>query len=308
MGTLVEISVVEKDKDLAQLAIQNAFNEIQRIEKLMSTHIPSSEISKINESAGLQPLPVSPEVYEVIERALYWAEQTNGALDISLAPVQELWGFDGDHPSLPDKDAIKQVLPKVDYRKIQLENQTVFLMETGMRLHLGAIAKGYAVDRAIKILQDSNIHHALINAGGDLKTLGRRADQTTWKIGLQHPRKPESILASFSLSEKAVATSGDYQKYFDQNGTRYHHIMNPKTGFPVLGVMSATVVTETVMDADALSTALFVMGTKKGLALIDNLKSAEGLIMAQDKSIHLSRGMKSLSDFSLDNFKENLRH
>lgn len=308
MGTLVEISVVEKDKDLAQLAIQNAFNEIQRIEKLMSTHIASSEISKINESAGLKPLPVSSEVYEVIERALYWAEQTNGALDISLAPIQELWGFDGDHPSLPNKDAIKQVLPKVDYRKIQLENQTVFLMETGMRLHLGAIAKGYAVDRAIKILQDSNIHHALINAGGDLKTLGRRADQTTWKIGLQHPRKPESILASFSFSEKAVATSGDYQKYFDQDGTRYHHIMNPKTGFPVLGVMSATVVAETVMDADALSTALFVMGTKKGLALIDNLKSTEGLVMDQDKSIYLSQGMKSLSGFSLENFKENLSH
>ena len=210
MGTLVEISVFEKNKDIAHLAIQNAFNEIQRMEELMSTRILNSEISKINRSAGLQPVPVSLEVFDVIDRALYWAKQTDGALDISLEPVQELWDFDGDHPSLPDKNVLEQALSKVDYRKIRLENQTVFLTEEGMALHLGAIAKGYAVDRAINILKESNIHHALVNAGGDLKTLGRKPDQTAWKIGLQHPRKPESLLASFSLSGKAAATSGDY--------------------------------------------------------------------------------------------------
>jgi thiamine biosynthesis lipoprotein len=178
-------------------------------------------------------------------------------------------------------------------------------MEKGMGLHLGAIAKGYAVDRAIQILKDSKIHHGFINAGGDLKAFGRRPDQTAWKIGLQHPRKPESILASFSLSAKAVATSGDYQKYFDQDGIRYHHILSPKTGYPVTGVMSATVVTETVMDADALSTALFVMGVKKGLAFIDSLENTEGLIIDQDKSLYLSKGMKSLADFSIHNLQKN---
>ena len=308
MGTLVEISVYEKDKDLAQLAIQNAFDEIQRMEKLMSTHIPTSEISQINQSAGLRTVSVSPEVLEVIRRALYWAEQTDGALDVSIGPVHELWDFDGDHPALPDKNTLAQELLKVDYRKIQIENQTVFLMDKGMRLHLGAIAKGYAVDQAINILQDSNIRHALINAGGDLKTLGKRPDQTAWKIGLQHPRRPESILASFSLTEKAVATSGDYQKYFDHEGARYHHILNPKTGYPVTGVMSATVVAKTVMDADSLSTALFVMGAKKGLAFIDSLKDAEGLIMNQDKSPHLSQGMADLKNFSLENIAENFSH
>ncbi|MBT5551835.1 MAG: FAD:protein FMN transferase [Nitrospina sp.] len=308
MGTLVEISVYEKDKDLAQLAIQNAFDEIQRMEKLMSTHIPTSEISQINQSAGLRTVSVSPEVLEVIRRALYWAEQTDGALDVSIGPVHELWDFDGDHPALPDKNTLAQELLKVDYRKIQIENQTVFLMDKGMRLHLGAIAKGYAVDQAINILQDSNIRHALINAGGDLKTLGKRPDQTAWKIGLQHPRRPESILASFSLTEKAVATSGDYQKYFDHEGIRYHHILNPKTGYPVTGVMSATVVAKTVMDADSLSTALFVMGAKKGLAFIDSLKDAEGLIMNQDKSPHLSQGMADLKNFSLENIAENFSH
>lgn len=308
MGTLVEITVFEKDKNKAQLAIQNAFKEIQRLEGLMSTHIPRSEVSKINQAAGLQPVPVSPEVFEVIERALYWAGQTDGALDISVGMIQELWQFDSDHPSLPDKTAIEQKLAKVGYEKIHLENQTVFLSEKGMQLHLGAIAKGYAVDQAAKTLQKNNIHHAFINAGGDLKTLGNRPDKTAWKIGLQHPRKPESILASFSLSGKSVATSGDYQRYFELEGTRYHHILNPKTGYPVTGMMSATVVTGSVMDADALSTALFVMGAKKGLAFIDSLKNTEGLIVDQNKPPQLSQGMKGLADFSLESFKENLSH
>ncbi|MBT3366280.1 MAG: FAD:protein FMN transferase [Nitrospina sp.] len=308
MGTLVNISIYEKDKNLAQQVIKKAFNEIERMERLMSTHIPNSEVSKINASAGLRPVPVSPEVLEVISRALYWAEKSNGALDVSLGPVQELWEFDGDQPSLPDKISLEQELSKVDYRKIQIKNETVYLKEKGMRLHLGAIAKGYAVDRAVNILKESNIHHALINAGGDLKTLGKRPDQTAWKIGLQHPRKPELILASFSLSEKAVATSGDYQKYFDHEGTRYHHILNPKTGYPVLGAMSATVITKTVMDADALSTALFVMGAKKGLAFIDSLKDTEGLIVDQDRSPYLSERMGELENFSLEKFKENLSH
>lgn len=308
MGTLVEISVFEKDESKTQSAIQKAFNEIRRLEELMSTHIPGSEVSKINQSAGTKPVPVSPEVFEVIDRALYWAEKTDGALDISVGPVQELWDFEGDHPSLPDETALEQALAKVDYKKIRLKNQTVLLQEKGMRLHLGAIAKGYAVDRAIKILQESNIHHAFINAGGDLKTLGSRPDKTAWKIGLQHPRKPESILASFSLSGKAVATSGDYQKYFDHAGTRYHHILNPKTGYPVINAMSATVITDSVMDADALSTALFVMGAEKGLPFIDSLKNTEALVVDQDKSPHLSQGMENLAGFSLESFKENLSH
>lgn len=308
MGTLVEISAFDNDESKVQSAIQSAFDEIQRLEKLMSTHILNSEISKINQSAGTRPVPVSPEVLEVIDRALYWAKQTNGALDISIGPVQDLWGFEGDHPSLPDKNTLAQKLSKVGYDKIRLDHQTVLLQEKGMHLHLGAIAKGYAVDRAIKILQEKNIHHAFINAGGDLKTLGNRPDKTAWKIGLQHPRKPESVLASFSLSGKAVATSGDYQKYFDQEGIRYHHIMNPKTGYPVTGIMSATVVTDTVMDADALSTAVFVMGVEKGLAFIDSLENTEGLIIDQDGAPHFSQGMRGLAGFFFESFKENLSH
>lgn len=161
------------------------------------------------------------------------------------------------------------------------------------------------MEQAAKKLQKNNTHHAFINAGGDLKTFGSRPDKQAWEIGLQHPRKPESVLASFSLSGKAVATSGDYQKYFNHEGTHYHHILNPKTDYPLTGMMSATVVTDTMMDA--LSTALFV-NEKKDLAFIDSLKNTEGLIVDQNKSPHLSQGMKDLANFSLESFKENLSH
>ena len=164
------------------------------------------------------------------------------------------------------------------------------------------------MDQGAKTLQKNNTHHAFINAGGDLKTFRSRPDKQAWKIGLQHPRKPESILASFSLSGKAVATSDDYQKYFNHEGTRYHHILNPKTGYPVTGMTSATVVTDTVMDADALSTVLFVIGPKKGLAFIDSLKNTECLIVDKNKSPQLFQGMKDLANFSLESFKENLSH
>ena len=308
MGTLVEISVFHPDQEAAQDAIQNAFNEIQRLENLLSTHKPDSEIVRINQSSGLQPIAVSPEVFAVIQRAIFWAEKTQGALDISLEPVQELWNFEADRPSLPDTLSLQQKLTKVDYSKIQLKNRTVFLPEKGMELNLGAIAKGYAVDRAMTVLQQINIHHALINAGGDLKSIGKRPDQTAWKIGLQHPRKPESILASFSLSGKAVATSGDYQKYFNHDGTRYHHILNPKTGYPATVSMSATVITENVMDADALSTALFVMGPKKGLALIDSLENTEALFVDPNLLTYSSQGMQALQGFTLNRLKEDLSH
>lgn len=300
MGTLIEISIYDKDSDPS--AIQNAFNEIQRLEGLMSPHIANSEITKINQSAGVQPTPVSVEVFNVIERALYWAEQSHGALDISVQPIQDLWGFEGASPSLPTEKAIEKTLSKVGYDNIELKNQTVFLTKKGMSLNLGAIAKGYAVDQAMKILKQSNIHNALINAGGDLKTSGTRSDQMMWKIGLQHPRKPEAILANFSLSGKAVATSGDYQRYFEIDGTRYHHVLNPKTGHPATGVMSATVVTQTVMDADALSTALFVLGPEKGIAFINSLENTEGLLVDHNGSLHLSNGMKNLESFSVKNF------
>jgi FAD:protein FMN transferase len=307
MGTLVEISVIEKDEKLATTAIQKAFREIRRLENLMSIHIPDSEVSKINQAAGKDPVPVSKELMAVIQRSLFWSEKTAGAFDITIGPAQELWDFDA--PSLPSKNAIADAIKKIDFRKIQLDEQNIFLPEKGMRLNLGAIAKGYAVDKAIDILKGNKIQSALINAGGDLKSIGKRSDQLNWRIGLQHPRNSESLLASFSISGNAVATSGDYQKYFEQDGKRYHHILDPKTGYPATtGSMSATVIAKNVMDADALSTAIFVLGSEKGIALLDSLNDVEGLIVNIKEEASISRNIGSIENFSLKSFKKDIRH
>jgi thiamine biosynthesis lipoprotein len=307
MGTLVEISVIEKDEELATMAIQQAFQEIRRLENLMSIHIPDSEVSKINQAAGKDRIPISEELMAVIQRSLYWSEKTAGAFDITIGPAQELWDFDA--PSLPSGNSIADAIKNIDYRKIQLEEQNIFLPEKEMRLNLGAIAKGYAVDKAIDILKKNKIQSALINAGGDLKSIGKRSDQLNWRIGLQHPRNSESLLASFSISGNAVATSGDYQKYFEQNGKRYHHILDPKTGYPATtGSMSATVIAKNVMDADALSTAIFVLGSEKGIALLDSLDDVEGLIVDINEEARFSKNMGSVENFSLKSFKKDIRH
>ena len=178
-----------------------------------------------------------------------------------------------------------------------------------MRLNLGAIDKGYAVDKAIDILRENKIQNALINAGGDLKSIGQKSDQLKWRVGLKHPRSSEFLLASFPISGKSVATSGDYQKYFKLNGKRYHHILDPKTGYrATIGSMSATINVKNVMDADALSTAIYVLGSEKGIALLDSLNDVEGLIVDIMKEVSVSRNMGSIEIFSLKSFKKGIRH
>lgn len=303
MGTLVEITVRDADADKAQKAIDQAFDEMGRLEKLMSTHLTDSEISRLNTGAGKKGFfPVSPEVLEVIKRGIYWGEKSNGAFDISIGPLSRLWQFDDENPSLPDAGQLAQAVPLVNFRDIEINASKVRLKQPGMSLHLGAIGKGYAVDKAMQVLKSSGIQHALINAGGDLKALGTREDGKPWRIGLQHPRKPEQMIASFELTDKAVATSGDYQRYFMLDGRRYHHILNPATGTPAQGMISATIIADNVMDADALATAVFVLGDEKGMALIDSLGGIEAMLVSKSGETLFSENFQSLPGFDLQGF------
>ncbi len=303
MGTLVEITLREPDADKAQMAINQAFDEMRRLEKLMSTHLLDSEISRLNNAARKNLFfSVSDAVIEVIKRGVYWGEKSNGAFDISIGPVSRLWQFNDENPSLPDAGLLTEALPLVNFHDIEINAPKVRLKKPGMSLHLGAIGKGYAVDKAMQALKSSGIQHALINAGGDLKALGSRADGKPWKIGLQHPRKPEQMIASFELTNKAVATSGDYQRYFMLGDTRYHHILNPTTGMPARGMISATIIADNVMDADALATAVFVMGQENGLALIDSLEGVECMIVSDSGTIRFSENFKIQPGFVLQGF------
>ena len=303
MGTLVEVTVRTPDAALAQKAIDLAFNEISRLEQLMSTHLPNSEVSKINKSAGTdEPVPVSPEIMESVRRGIHWAEFTQGAIDITIGPATALWNFEDETPSPPESGGLREAIKLINYKDISVGEKTLRLSRKGMSLHLGAMGKGYAVDRAVAVLKSSGIKNGLVNAGGDLMAFGTRDGTQDWHIGLQHPRKPEAMIASLNLSGRAVATSGDYQRYFIQDGTRYHHILNPQNGQPVRSTISATVIASSVTDADALATAVFVLGSDRGIALINSLDGVEGMVLPKSGIPNFSAGFRSLPGFSFKGF------
>jgi FAD:protein FMN transferase len=306
MGTLVEITVEEFDKDLAQKAINKSFNEMSRLEKIMSSYLPDSELSKFNSLAGEEvKVSVSPDLLKVIKRGVYWGKLSNGAIDISIGPAIKLWEFNSERPIVPDKKNLVGAAKFINYKDIIIEANSISLKKKGMSLNLGAIGKGFAVDQAIRELKKIGIKSGLINAGGDLRAFGLITGRRPWHIGIQHPRKPEQIIISLDIKDTGVATTGDYQRYFIKNKARYHHILNPKNGWPSNKTISATVVADTVMDADALSTALFILGTKKGIDFINSLDGVEGMIVSDRGYASYSSGFHNISGFSLQGLKNN---
>ena len=301
MGTLVEITVSHADANVARFATTKAFDEMKRVEALMSTYLPDSEVSRINTAAGKNAVAVSPELLKVIEEGIRWGEKTNGLFDITIHPLVEIWGFDNDAHSIPASEAIEKALGLVNFRDIRLTGGKVLLTREGMALNLGGIAKGYAVDRAIDVLRGL-VPNGIVNAGGDLYAFGQREPEHPWIIGLQHPRKPQEVLVSFALSKRGVATSGDYQRYFMNKEKRYHHILNPETGMPAEGPVSVTVMAKSVMKADALATAVFVMGADRGLDWIDSMENTEAMVILEDGSSMFSEGFKTVPQFNLRPF------
>lgn len=307
MGTLVEISVRGPDRAKARDAITLAFHEIARIEKMMSHRLPDSELSRLKREAGKDFMPVSEELLEVVREGIRWGELSGGALDIAIGPVADLWDFDEEKKQVPGAERLKQAVELSRYQDIQIRGREMRLARTGMALNLGSIAKGYAVDRAIAVLKQQGIPNAIVNAGGDLRAAGTRGQGLLWKIGLQHPRKPQEILESFEIGDRAVATSGDYQRYFIRDGVRYHHIFNPESGMPARGVSSVTVLGDSAMRADALATAIFVLGPEKGLALAATAGNAECLIVTDKGAVRRSNGFPVQPELSAKGLADDFR-
>ncbi len=290
MGTTMSISIAGAETELAHRAADAAFREIRRLETLMSTYLPESDVSRVNRAAGGGWTAVDAEVLRVIREALRYARLTGGAFDITFKPLARVWHFEpGSVP--PPPAALQKVLPLVDYRAVLIDGEgRVRLERPGMAIGLGGIAKGYAADRAADVLQQMGIANATINAGGDVRVLGRPSPERVWHIGIQHPRNPRALLEEISLSAGAVATSGDYERFFVHEGVRYHHLLDVRTGLPARGCMSVTVIAESAMAADALSTAAFVLGPEAGLALIEAEPGAEAMIVDAEGGMHRTRG------------------
>jgi thiamine biosynthesis lipoprotein len=299
MGTVVEITLVGEEEEIARKAALQAFQEIKRIEHLMSPWIESSDVSRINRSAGKEWVKVSPETMAVIKKALEVAQLSEGGFDITVGPLVQLWRNAREKGIPPPMQEIKKNLSLVNFREVTFNSEgRVFLNKEGMAIDLGGIAKGYAVDKAFELLRDLGYKNLIVNAGGDLRVGGTKLDQP-WSIGIQHPRESQKIMVRVSASDIAIATSGDYEKFFIHQGKRYHHILNPRNGFPAEGCQSVTVLHKEGIMADALATAIFVLGPEKGLSFCKKLKGVNCLIIDKGGKIIFSPSLKERIYFVL---------
>jgi len=290
MGTTLELRAIGPDAERLESALEAAVLEIQRVEDVMTDWRPSP-LTKLNDAAGTGPHAVPAELARLVARALELGRLSDGAFDVTYAGAGKLWDFKRDPPLLPDPAAIERALRVVDYRRVSvdLEANTVEL-PAGARIGLGGIAKGYGVDRAMQVLMDHGVRHALVNAGGDLKALGRKFDEP-WEIAIRHPRDRERVIAALPVSNTCVVTSGDYERFFEHEGKRYHHILDPRTGYPSQGCMSATVVAPDAAFADALATALCVLDPVEGMELVERLDRVEALLVDLDGEVTFSSGL-----------------
>jgi thiamine biosynthesis lipoprotein len=245
--------------------------------------------------AGKKPVAVSPSILKTLQAAKNIGDLSDGAFDVTFLAVGKLWSLKPEHPIIPDDDAIQKALGLVNYRDLVLDEEagTAFLPKEGMLLDLGGIAKGTAVDLAIRSLKGSGIENALVNAAGDIYALGNRPDGTPWKVGIQDPRKKPGLLGELRVSNRSVSTSGDYERMVIIDGKRYHHIINPRTGKPSEGVISVTIVAPSAEEADGLATAVFLLGVEKGLALAERIPNVEALVIDSDGKRHPSSGFNA---------------
>ncbi len=281
MGSVFEIVLVEKDSAQAQLHFQKVIEEIERIENLISEWRSQTQVSQVNQNAGINPVKVDKEVFELTKRAVEYSELTNGAFDISIAALDKVWFFDGTMTELPSENAIQSSVRKVGFRGIILDSlqSTIFLEKEGMKIGFGSIGKGYAADRGRDLLQSLGVQGGIVNASGDLSTWGNQPNKQPWKVGVANPFKPHKVLKVLKLKYGAVATSGSYEKFAEINGKRYSHIINPKTGWPSTGLTSVTVRGTSAEFANFLSTSIMVLGKKAGVKLIKNYPGYKAIIV-----------------------------
>jgi thiamine biosynthesis lipoprotein len=292
MGSDFEITVVAKTQLEADKQIAIAINEISRIEALISSWKPTSETSNINKNAGASPVQVSEELFSLIQRALQISNLTDGAFDISYASMDKLWKYDGSMAQMPSKEAIKKSVAKVGYKDIVVDpkNSTVFLKNKGMKIGFGAIGKGYAADKAKKLLISNGVSGGIINASGDINSWGSKPSGSSWQVAITNPLNKNKAFAMLPIKD-AVVTSGNYEKYVTFNSRRYSHIIDPRTGYPSQGIISVTVFAPKAELADALATSVFVMGVETGIDRINQLKAVECIIITDTGSIITSNNL-----------------
>ncbi|HMI60896.1 MAG TPA: FAD:protein FMN transferase [Puia sp.] len=291
MGNHFELSVVGSEDTWAMEKIDVGVCEIQRIERLLTTYDEDSETSLINRNAGLAPVPVSKETFDLIQRSIRISRITQGAFDITYGAVdRRLWNFDTTMQRLPDKETARQMVRLINYRNIILDpvNTTVLLKEKGMRIGFGGIGKGYAAERAKKVMRQEGATSGVVNASGDLTAWGYQPDGKPWTIGIVNPNAAGQVFSMLSVTDMALATSGNYEKYITIDGKRYSHTINPRTGLPIAGIKSVTILCPNAEIADAMATPVMIMGIRAGLDMINQLKDLEAILIDDEDIVYTS--------------------
>lgn len=291
MGTNIYVEVWSETPVQGQLALKIVMAEMERINQLMSPYIETSELSLINASAGKQAMVISDEMFELLDKSIKISDLTKGAFDITFASVGYLYNYKEN--KRPDEATIASLLDAVNYKHIVLdkENKTVFFTNEKVKIDLGGIAKGHAVDNSISLLERMGIKHGLVTAGGDTRLIGDRRGKP-WIVGIRDPRNKEKQAVVMPLQNSAMSTSGDYERYFEEDGKRYHHILSPKTGKSTYDVQSVSIIGPSSTFNDALSTAVFVMGLREGLGMINRIDGYDAVVMDNERKMHYSNGLQ----------------
>ena len=299
MGSRFEITAIHENPQIAWDAINAGIAEISRIEKLISSWDPNSQTSKVIRQAGVEPVQVDKELFDLIGRALQISKITDGAFDISYASMDKIWKFDGNMTEMPSPDIVAQAASKIDYHNVifNAQNQTVFLKEKGMKIGFGAIGKGYAAQKAKEAMMSLGVKNGVVNASGDLIAWGKNEKGAQFQVGIADPKDKERVLSWLNVENTSVVTSGDYERFVMFDQVRYAHIIDPRTGYPTTGIKSVTIITTNPELADALSTSVFVLGVEKGIAFINQLPGVECLIITDQDQIKTSENL-SLNDKS----------
>ena len=295
MGNHFELSVVATDEHWASERIDAGVREIQRIEKLLTTYSEDSETSLINAHAGIAPVVVSQETFGLIERSIRISQVTQGAFDITYGSVDKrLWNFDTNMQQLPDAVTAKAMVRLIDYRKIVLDQRetTVMLQEKGMRIGFGGIGKGYAAEMAKGVMRQLGVTSGIVNASGDLTAWGNQPDGQPWTIGIVNPNAAGQVFSYLNVTDMAVATSGNYEKYILIDGKKYSHTINPRTGLPVTGIKSVTILCPNAEIADAMATPVMIMGIRAGLDMVNQLQQIEAILIDDEDVVHTSNNIR----------------
>lgn len=304
MGTVVTVTLYDNK---SEKIIDKAFEEVKKIEQLVSINMEGTELDEVNNNAGIKPVKVSDDTYNIIKKGLEYSSLTNGSFDITIGPLVKLWSIGLPEAKVPTLDEIKGALKYINYKDVEINDseKTVFLKKPGMIIDLGGIAKGYTADVIAQTLKDEGVEKAIIDLGGNVYALGEKAENTLWRIGIQNPDQTRGeIVGSINVKDKSIVTSGIYERFIEQDGVKYHHILSPETGYPYDNeIAGVTIISDKSIDGDALSTSVFSMGVAKGLEFVNSLPDIEAIFITKDHKVYLTEGSQEIFKLTNDDFE-----